>query len=145
MSSDADPQHAQDAAPAEGGDPSTGELVSTLPTELSQLLRDEFRLAQVEVTGKARKAGAGAGMLGAAGLLALYGAGVLIATAILALALAIEAWLAALIVGIALLAAAGIATVLGRSRVREGTPPVPERAVGSVKRDIETIRHAGDP
>jgi len=139
-----DPQRDRSASSPEGGESSTGELVSRLSSELSQLVRDELRLAQVEVTGKAKKAGLGAGMFGAAGLLALYGVGALIATAILALALAIDAWLAALIVGVVLLVAAGVAATLGKKRVQEAAPPVPSRAVDSVKRDIDTVRHAGD-
>ena len=69
-------------------DSSTGQLVSELSQDVSQLVRDELRLAQVEVSGKAKKAGIGVGMFGAAGIVALYAVGVLIATAILALALA---------------------------------------------------------
>ena len=107
-------------------------------------MREELRLAQIEVTGKAKKAGLGVGMFGAAGVLALYAVGVLIATAILALALAVDAWLAALIVGVVLLAVAGITALLGKKRVQEAAPPVPSRAVDSVKRDIETVRRARD-
>ena len=143
MSHVAEPPSGRDTSSA-GGDPSTGELVSQLSNEVSQLVRDELRLAQAEMRGKAKKAGIGAGMFGAAGLLALYGGGVLITTAILALALAVDAWLAALIVGVVLLAAAGVAALLGKQRVQEAAPPVPSRAVDSVKRDIETVRHAGD-
>ncbi|GAA1807979.1 phage holin family protein [Nocardioides hankookensis] len=121
--------------------PSTGELVSQLSTELSQLVRDELRLAQVEVSGKAKQAGIGAGMFGAAGLLALYGVGALIATAILALSLAVDAWLAALIVAVVVLAAAGVAALLGKNRVTKAVPPVPTRAVEGVKEDVETLRH----
>ncbi len=143
MSHVAEPPSGRDTSSA-GGDPSTGELVSRLSNEVSQLVRDELRLAQAEMRGKAKKAGIGAGMFGAAGLLALYGGGVLITTAILALALAVDAWLAALIVGVVLLAAAGVAALLGKQRVQEAAPPVPSRAVDSVKRDIETVRHAGD-
>ena len=144
MSHVAEPPSGRDTSSA-GGDPSTGELVSRLSNEVSQLVRDELRLAQAEMRGKAKKAGIGAGMFGAAGLLALYGGGVLITTAILALALAVDAWLAALIVGVVLLTAAGVAALLGKQRVQEAAPPVPSRAVDSVKRDIETVRHAGDP
>lgn len=124
--------------------PSTGELVSQLSNEVSQLVRDELRLAQVEVSGKAKKAGIGVGMFGAAGLLALYGVGVLIATAILALALALDAWLAALIVGVVLLAAAGVAALLGKKRVAEASPPVPTLAMEGVKEDIDAVRHPGE-
>ena len=97
MSHVAEPPSGRDTSSA-GEDPSAGELVSRLSSEVSQLVRDELRLAQAEMSGKAKKAGIGAGMFGAAGLLALYGGGVLITTAILALALAVDAWLAALIV-----------------------------------------------
>lgn len=121
--------------------PSTGELVSQLSTEISQLVRDELRLAQVEVSGKAKQAGIGVGMFGAAGILALYGVGALIATAILALSLAIDAWLAALIVAVVVLAVAGVAALLGKNRVSRAVPPVPTRAVEGVKEDVETLRH----
>jgi membrane protein len=125
-----------------GDEASTGQLVVQLSDELTQLMRDEFRLAQLEMTGKAKKAGIGAGMFGAAGLLALYGGGVLIATLILALALVLDAWVAALIVGAVLLAAAGIVALVGKKRVQEATPPIPSQAMDSVKRDIETVRQA---
>ena len=139
--------HAHDPAPGRPGgpaNPSTGELVSQLSDEMSRLVRDELRLAQVEMSGKAKKAGVGVGMLGAAGLLTLYGVGVLIATAILALALALDAWLAALIVGVVLLAVAGIAALLGKKRVTEASPPVPTLAVDNVKEDVDALRHPSD-
>jgi uncharacterized membrane protein YqjE len=145
----ADPQQGS-ATPSSTGvqadaeEPSTGELVSRLSAEVSQLVRDELRLAQLEMSGKAKKAGLGVGMFGAAGLLALYGVGVLIATAILALALAMDAWLAALIIGIVLLAAAGVAALVGKKRVQEAVPPVPTVAVEGVKRDIDAVRHPTD-
>lgn len=134
------PRH-PDGAPAEA---TTGQLASQLSQEVSRLVRDEFRLAQLEVSGKAKKAGAGAGLLGAAGLTALYGAGVLIVTAILALALIMAAWLAALLVGVALVAAGGIAALLGRRRLAEAGSPVPGRTIESVKRDVEAVRHPGE-
>lgn len=120
---------------------STGELVARLSDEISRLVRDELQLAQVEVTGKAKQAGIGAGMFGAAGALALYGGGVLVATAILALALVLDAWLAALVVGVVLLAAAGVAGLIGRKRIRRAAPPVPTRAVANVREDVQTLRH----
>jgi len=142
VSQTADSQHG--SLPASAGEPSTGELVSRLSSEVSQLVRDELRLAQLEVSGKAKKAGLGVGMFGAAGLLALYGVGVLIATAILALALAMDAWLAALIIGVVLLATAGVAALVGKKRVQEAAPPVPTMAVESVKRDVDAVRHPND-
>ena len=121
---------------------STPELVTRLSHEVTRLVRDELRLAQLEVTGKAKKAGVGIGMFGAAGVIALYGVGALIATAILALALAVDAWLAALIVAVVLFAAAGIAALMGRRSVRQASPPVPEEAIASTRRDVETVKGA---
>jgi hypothetical protein len=119
---------------------STGELVSKLSQEVSELIRDELRLAQAEVSGKAKKAGIGVGLLGTAGIIALYGVAVLIATTILALALVLDAWLAALIVGVVLMAVAGVAAVLGRKRVAEAAPPVPSSAIESVKQDVAAVK-----
>ncbi len=138
MTHGSDPTHVRAATSA---DPSTGQLVSQLSREVSQLVRDELRLAQVEVSGKAKQAGIGVGMFGAAGVLALYGVGVLIAAAILALALAVDAWLAALIVGVVILVAAGVAALFGKKHVSEAAPPVPTRAMENIKRDVDTVRH----
>jgi len=135
---------ARPGAGPRSGDDSTGELVSRLSQDVSRLVRDELRLAQVEVADKAKTAGIGAGILGAAGIIALYGVGVLIATAILALALALDAWLAALIVGVVLLAVGGVAGLIGKKRVADAAPPVPERAIEAVKRDVDAVKHARD-
>src|SRR6185437_5166459 len=92
---------------ATAGERSTGELVKEVAEQVSVLVRGELRLAQLEMTRKGRQAGAGIGMMGGGGLVALYGAGCLIACAIIAISGVVTAWLAALVVGVALLAAAG--------------------------------------
>lgn len=123
-------------------EPTVGQLVSDLSTEVSQLVHDEMRLARVEMTEKAKGLGVGAGMFGAAGLLAVYGGAALVATAVLALALVVDAWLAALIVTVALFGAAGVVALRGRHRVQEATPPLPTRAVENVQRDVAAVREA---
>lgn len=124
--------------------PSTGELVSQLSSEMTRLVRDELKLAQLEVTGKAKKAGIGVGMFGAAGLIALYGVGVLLATAVLALALVVDAWLAALIVSAALFLLATIVALVGKKEVEQAEPPVPQQAISNVKEDVDALRNPGD-
>jgi len=119
---------------------SIGDLVSSVTTDLSRLVRDELRLAQAEVTDKAKKAGVGVGAFGAAGVLALFAFGVLLAAAVLALALVLPGWLAALIVGVVLLLVAGVAALVGKKKVSEAAPPVPTRAVESVKTDVQEIK-----
>ena len=90
-------------------------------------MRDEMRLAQIEVASKAKRAGVGAGIIGAGGLLALYGLGVLIAATMLALALVIDAWLAALIVAVVIFVIAGIAASWARTASRRPVPRFPKR------------------
>jgi uncharacterized membrane protein YqjE len=119
---------------------SAAELVKQLSEQVSVLVRDELKLAQLEMTRKGKQAGIGLGVLGGSGLVALYGLGCLIACVIIAISGVLAAWLAALIVGAALLAVAGVAALIGKSRLQKATPPVPEEAVSSVKTDIEEIK-----
>jgi uncharacterized membrane protein YqjE len=116
---------------------STGELVSQLSEQVSRLVRDELRLARLELTEKGKRAGIGAGLLGGAGVVALYGGAALLAAVIAALALAMPVWVAALIVGAALMALAGVLGLRGRQQVSTAAPPVPEEAIRSVQADVQ--------
>jgi uncharacterized membrane protein YqjE len=121
-------------------DRSAGDLVKQLSEQVSVLVRDELKLAQLEMSGKGKQAGLGAGMLGGSALIALYGVGCLIACVIIAMSGVVAAWLAALIVGAALLAGAGIAALVGKGRLQRAAPAVPAQAVGGIKADIEEIK-----
>jgi uncharacterized membrane protein YqjE len=118
-------------------EPSVSELVKQLSEQTSALARKEVELAKAELTEKGKRAGMGAGMFGGAGLFALYALGALTACVILALATAVNAWLAALIVAVAYAAIAGVLALQGRSKVQEATPPIPEQATASVKEDVK--------
>jgi membrane protein len=126
-------------APADG-DKSLGELVQDLSQQTSTLIRQEMRLAQVELTEKGKHASKGAGMFGGAGVIALYGVGALIAAAILGLATALEPWIAAAAVGVGLLLIAGILALTGKKEIEEAGPPKPELAIESVQRDVNTVK-----
>ena len=123
-----------------GGEHSTGELVTMMSEQVSVLIRDELKLAQLEMTSKGKQMALGASMFGASGMVAVYGVGCLLACAIIAIAGVVSAWLAALIVGAVLLATAGIAALVGKQRLQRATPPVPEEAVASTKADVEEIK-----
>ena len=133
-------EHTADVEQSPGETRSTGELVKQLSEHVTVLIRDELKLAQLEMTRKGKQAGIGAGLLGGSGLVALYGVGCLIACAVIAISGVVAAWLAALVVGAALLAAAAVAALMGRGRLRKTVPPVPEEAVSSVKADVEEIK-----
>jgi uncharacterized membrane protein YqjE len=133
-------------APTSGpaaGEPSTGELISRLTQQSTELIRSELQLAKTEMTEKAKHAGVGVGMFGGAGVVALYGLGTLIAAIVLALALLLPAWLSALIVAVVLFAIAGVVALLGKKQVSQATPAKPERTVQNVQRDVETVKGGG--
>jgi uncharacterized membrane protein YqjE len=125
---------------APGAEHSTGELVKMMTEQMSVLIRGELKLAQLEMASKGKQAAIGAGMFGGSGIVAFYGVGCLLACVIIAISGAVAAWLAALIVGVTLLAVAGVAALLGRQRMRKAAPPVPEQAVAGVKADVEEIK-----
>ncbi|WP_255491723.1 MULTISPECIES: phage holin family protein [unclassified Actinotalea] len=120
--------------------PSIGELVSTLSEKVSQLVRDEIRLAKAELAAKAKHAGTGAGLFAAAALLGFFGLAALITTAILGLANVVEPWLAALIVGVVLLIVAGLLALVGKKALDKGMPPAPERTQASIKADVAAVK-----
>lgn len=124
------------------GDRSMAELLRQLSEQSSRLARQEVELAKAEMTAKAQRLGAGAGAFGAAGVVGLFALGALTAAAILALAIVLDAWLAALVVGAAYAALAGILALTGRREVEAGSPPAPERAIESTRQDIEQARES---
>lgn len=117
-----------------------GDLVQRMSQQTAMLVRKELELAQVEMKEKGKRAGIGAGLFGGAGLVAAYGVGALIATLILVLATFLEGWIAALIVTVVLFAVAGILALTGKKQVDEATPPQPEQAIASTKRDVDEVK-----
>jgi Putative Actinobacterial Holin-X, holin superfamily III len=111
-------------------------LLRDLSEQTSTLVRKELELARLEMTEKGKRAGIGVGMFGGAGLVGLYALGAVVAAAILALATAITPWLAALVIAAVCGAVAGGLALIGKSKVSQATPPVPEQATESVKEDV---------
>jgi uncharacterized membrane protein YqjE len=131
-----------DGTVAGAGEQTIGALVHDLAQEIPELVRSEIRLAQAEVAEKGRAVGTGLGMFSAAGLLAFFALGTLVAAAVLGLAEAIAGWASALVVAAVLLAAAGVAALAGRKKVSEGQPLKPERAVAGVREDVAAVKEA---
>jgi membrane protein len=125
-----------------GADDSVSQLVQQMSAQISALVRDELALATAEMKRKGAKAGIGIGMGGAGAVVALLGLGALVAAAILGLAIVLAPWLAALIIGAVLLVIAGVISAAGLTQVRKSAPPLPEQAVQSTKRDIETVKES---
>jgi hypothetical protein len=123
--------------PGDQREPSAADLVRQLSEQTSRLVRQEVELAKAELTVKGKRAGVGAGMFGGAGVSGLYALGALTTAAIAALSLAMDTWLAALIVAVVWAAIAGVMALTGRSKVKQAMPPVPRDSVDSVKEDVQ--------
>ena len=123
-----------------GDERSLGKLVSEISETGARLVRAEIDLLKAELTGRAQKIGIGAGLLAAAGVLALYFLAAAIATAIIALALVVDLWLSALIITVLLLLVVGVLALIGIRSIKKGTPPSPIAAVESVQEDIAAIK-----
>jgi prepilin signal peptidase PulO-like enzyme (type II secretory pathway) len=126
--------HRVDRDVGDVGNASVGDLVSTLTTDLSRLMRAEFALAKAETVQEATRAGRGAGLLAGAGagvhLVLIFGS--------LAVMFGLGYWLplgwAALIVAVVWAIAAAALASTGRKALRTVNPTLPE-TTESLKED----------
>jgi Putative Actinobacterial Holin-X, holin superfamily III len=130
----------RDAQPGSAEDRSLAELLQALSEQSSRLASQEIELAKAEMSAKGKQVAFGVGAFSISGLLALLALGALTAAAILALATAMDGWLAALIVAVVYLLLAGIAALAGKAKVEAGAPPLPEQAIESVKDDLDATK-----
>ena len=118
-------------------DRSTGELLKQLSNETTTLVKQEIDLMKAELAEKAKPAGLGAGMFGAAGL---FGVGAFLALTAFFIALidgALPIWAAALIVAAVYAAIAAVLVLTGKQKVKDATPVAPEQTMESVKEDVQ--------
>lgn len=111
--------------------------VSRVGEGVVTLARQELQLAKAEMGEKGKQAGAGAGLIGLAGGIALLAGGAFTAFLILALDGVMPNWLAALAVAIAYGVVAAVLFYAGRNRVQEAGPLIPEQTVDSLKEDVQ--------
>jgi len=118
-------------------------LIADLPGYLVDLLRSELELLKAELISKIKHAGIGVGLLAAGAFFAFFAFAVLLAAAVLGIATALPGWLAALIVGGALLVITAVLVLVGVNQLKRGTPPVPTETIESVKKDVNAIKGIG--
>jgi hypothetical protein len=118
-------------------------LIGDLPGYLVDLLRSELERLKEELVAKAKHLGVGVGLIAGGAFFAFFAFAVLLAAAVLGIATALPAWLAALIVGVALLIITAILVLIGVNQLKRGVPPVPEETIASVKEDVNAIKGIG--
>ncbi|CAL9582077.1 phage holin family protein [Streptomyces sp. enrichment culture] len=125
---------------AQRHDPSMGELLSRVTSDLQVLFRQEVELAKAEIKEEGTKAGKAAGMYGAAGFAGYMVLLFLSLAAVYGLGNVMDGGWAALIVAVLWGIAAAVLYQKGRARMRTVSPK-PERTVETLKEDAEWARH----
>ena len=115
-------------------------LIGDIPTLITDLVKAEIEQLKGEMIVKIKALGIGGGLLAGAAVILLFMIGVLLTSAVLALALVMPGWLAALIVAFVLLIAAAIVGFIGYKKLKEGLPPTPTTTIESLKKDVDTIK-----
>lgn len=118
---------------------SIANLFSTLLHDLSLLVRQEIRLAKTEASEKVSQVTRGATSMVAGGVIAFSGFLFLLLSATYALQNVLEPWLAALIVGAAVVIVGTVMLLAGRSRLKSENL-TPQRTIDSVREDASAAR-----
>src|ERR687884_149948 len=107
-----------------GNDRSLAELFAQLSQETAELVRREVRLAEVEMTQKAYRAGKNAGSLAAGGALAYAGLLAIVAGMIMLFGRTQRPWFSAFLVGLSVAGAGSLLALKGLEALRqEGVTP----------------------
>ncbi|KRC46744.1 hypothetical protein ASE16_15140 [Leifsonia sp. Root227] len=116
------------------------ELTKDLVAQLRRLVASELALFKAEMSAKAKAAGVGIGLFVAALMFVFFALCALVTTAVLAFALIVPAWLAALIVAGILLVLGIITALIGRSSLKRGVPPVPDDLKQELGDDLRALK-----
>lgn len=118
---------------------SVAALLSDLASETAMLVHQEIALFKAELREKLARLGQGVGALAAGGLVAFSGWLALLAAAVLSLSNLVEPWLAALIVGVVVLALGAGLLFFGKSRLDADALAL-RRTINSLREDEAWIR-----
>ncbi len=123
--------------------PALGTAVKEVAERASAIFRLELELATIELRRKARALGLGIGFAVGAAVVLVFMIGFAFATVAAALATTMATWAALLVVTGLLLATAGVLGFLALTRIKKGTPPVPEQAISEAKLTTEALKSDG--
>ena len=121
--------------------PSLGALMSRVSENISTLIRTEIALNKAKAAETGKRFGLGAGLLGAAGVFALFGLGYLLTTLSQVIALWLPKWAGSLIVAVLVLIVAGMLALVGKKEIDKGRLVVPAPQVG-LRQDVQAVTNS---
>jgi Putative Actinobacterial Holin-X, holin superfamily III len=122
-------------------DLAVGDIIKNITDDVKLLVQDQIELAKAELTPAAKQGGTGVGLFGAAGYFALSATILLYFAAAWGLVSAgLAAWLAFLIVGVALLLIAGILAGIGYLIVKRIKGP--DRTIAQANQSVAEVKAA---
>jgi len=117
--------------------------LAQIASDLGVLIRHELELAKDEMAEKAKSAAVGAGMLSGSALTAIFTLASLTALAVALIALVLPLWTALLIVTVLWAAGTAVLVLMGKKKVEDATPFVPEQAIENLREDVKWARRGG--
>jgi membrane protein implicated in regulation of membrane protease activity len=125
-------------------DLAVGEIIKNITDDVKLLVQDQIELAKTELIPAAKNGGAGAGLFGVAGYFALSATILLYITAAFGLIAAfnLAAWLAFLIVAVALLLIAGVLAGVGYLFIKRVKGP--ERTITQANLTTAEVKGAAE-
>lgn len=119
--------------------PTLGELVATMTSQVSALVKGEIDLFKAQVQEKGQRFGVGIGLFVGAAVMGFFAFCVLVATFVLVLDLWLPAWAAALIVAAVFLLVAAVLALVGKKQIDAGKEVKPA-VVDNLKGDLALVK-----
>ena len=129
------------ATSTNGPERTLGQLVADATADISTIVRSEIALAKAEITGEAKIAGKGAGLLAGAAFVALLGLVFLFHTLANVIAIWLPLWAGYLITTGILFVLAAILGVVGKNNLNK-VQPKPERTIKNAQDTIDALKNA---
>lgn len=122
-----------------GPERTLGQLVADATADISTIVRSEIALAKAEITGEAKLAGKGVGLLAGAAFVGLLGLVFLFHTLANVIAIWLPLWAGYLITTALLFVIAAILGLVGKNSVTK-VQPKPERTIKNAQDTIEALK-----
>jgi len=123
--------------------PGVGTAVKQVAERTSSIVRLELELAALELKRKVVSLGLGIGFGIGAAVMLLFMVGFAYAAAAAGLALVMPTWAALLVVTGIIFLKVALLGLLAITRIKKGTPPVPEQAIREAKLTTEALKSNG--